>query len=44
MGKDKNSGKNCPPKMKSWGIGEGVPPLTTDPENPIKPFAEYEDE
>lgn len=38
--------KKCPksnqPVMKSWGIGEGRPPLTTDPENPIKVFAEYE--
>lgn len=38
--------KLCPctgqPKMKSWGIGKGVPPLTDDPENPIKPFATYE--
>lgn len=30
------------PVMKSWGLGEGRPPLTDDPENPIKPFAEYE--
>lgn len=37
----KNSGK---PIMKSWGIGEGNLPLTDDPENPIKPFAEYETE
>ena len=28
--------------MKSWGIGTGVPPLTDDPENPLKPFATYE--
>lgn len=38
--------KRCPhsgqPKMKSWGIGTGVPPLTDDPENPLKPFATYE--
>lgn len=38
--------KICPhsgqPKMTSWGIGKGVPPLTDDPENPLKPFAEYE--
>ena len=33
---------SCQPIMKSWGIGEGVPPLTSDPENPIKVFAEYE--
>ena len=33
---------SCQPIMKSWGIGEGVPPLTSDPENPIKIFAEYE--
>lgn len=32
------------PIMKKWGIGEGVPPLTSDPENPIKPFASYEEE
>lgn len=32
----------CQPVMTSWGIGEGIPPLTSDPENPIKPFAEYE--
>lgn len=32
----------CQPVMTSWGISEGRPPLTTDPENPIKPFAEYE--
>ena len=34
--------KDCPPKMVSWGIGQGVPPLTTDPENPFKPFATYQ--
>lgn len=38
--------KRCPitgqPEMKSWGIGRGIPPLTDDPENPLKPFAEYE--
>ena len=38
--------KKCPiskqPIMKSWGIGEGRLPLTTDPENPIKMFADYE--
>lgn len=38
--------KKCPishqPVMKSWGLGEGRPPLTTDPENPIKMFADYE--
>lgn len=33
---------SCQPVIKSWGIGEGRPPLTTDPENPIKVFAEYE--
>lgn len=33
---------SCQPVMTSWGIGEGRPPLTDDPENPIKPFAEYE--
>lgn len=33
---------SCQPVMKSWGIGEGRPPLTDDPENPIKVFAEYE--
>lgn len=32
------------PKIKSWGIGEGRTPLTEDPENPVKPFAEYEKE
>ena len=26
-----------------WGIGEGRLPLTSDPENPNKFFAEYED-
>lgn len=34
---------NCRPKMKNWGIGEGRKPLTDDPENPFKPFAEYEE-
>lgn len=29
------------PEMESWGISEGRPPLTEDPENPIKPFAKY---
>lgn len=33
---------SCQPIMTSWGIGEGRPPLTSDPENPIKPFASYE--
>ena len=32
---------SCQPVMTSWGLGEGRPPLTDDPENPIKPFAEY---
>lgn len=45
---DKKPIKKCPisnqPVMKSWGLGEGRPPLTSDPENPIKPFAEYETE
>ena len=44
--KDRKPIKKCPisnqPIMKSWGIGEGRPPLTSDPENPIKLFAEYE--
>lgn len=44
--KDKKKIKTCPdsgqPIMKSWGIGEGRLPLTSDPENPIKMFAEYE--
>ena len=35
---------SCQPIMRSWGIGEGRPPLTDDPENPIKPFASYESE
>lgn len=38
----KKKGHSCQPIMKSWGIGKGIPPLTTDPENPIKVFAEYE--
>lgn len=44
--KDKKKIKTCPksgqPIMKSWGIGEGRLPLTDDPENPIKMFADYE--
>ena len=44
--KDKKPIKKCPisgqPIIKSWGLGEGRPPLTSDPENPIKMFAEYE--
>lgn len=36
--------KNGKPTMKSWGIGEGNLPFTDDPENPFKPFAEYEEE
>lgn len=43
---DKKPIKKCPisnqPVIKSWGLGEGRPPLTSDPENPIKMFAEYE--
>lgn len=39
--KDTCSGQ---PVIRSWGLGEGRPPLTSDPENPIKPFAEYESE
>lgn len=35
--------ENCK-KIKSWGIGEGRLPITTDPENLFKPFAEYEQE
>lgn len=44
VNKDKKPLKKCceQPIIKSWGIGEGRPPLTTDPENPIKVFAEYE--
>lgn len=38
----KKKGHSCQPVMKSWGLGEGRPPLTTDPENPIKMFADYE--
>lgn len=33
---------SCQPIMTSWGLGEGRPPLTDDPENPIRMFAEYE--
>lgn len=40
----KKRGHSCQPAIKSWGIGEGRPPLTSDPENPIKMFAEYETE
>lgn len=43
---DRKPIKKCPiskqPIIKSWGIGEGRPPLTSDPENPIKMFADYE--
>lgn len=43
---DRKPIKKCPisgqPIMKSWGLGEGRPPLTSDPENPIKMFADYE--
>lgn len=39
----KKRGNSCQPVMSSWGIGEGIPPLTDDPENPIKPFATYEE-
>lgn len=43
---DRKPIKKCPisnqPIIKSWGLGEGRPPLTTDPENPIKMFAAYE--
>lgn len=49
MGYINNEGKplkkkrhSCQPVMTSWGIGEGRPPLTDDPENPIKVFAEYQ--
>lgn len=46
VNKDRKPIKKChnsnQPIMKSWGIGEGRPPLTTDPENPIKMFADYE--
>ena len=44
VNKNKKPLKQCcgQPVMKSWGIGEGIPPLTSDPENPIKMFAEYE--
>lgn len=44
VNKDKKPLKKCcgQPIMKSWGIGDGRPPLTSDPENPIKMFAEYE--
>lgn len=41
-----NKVKVCPqtglPKMTGWGISGGIPPLTSDPENPYKPFANYE--
>lgn len=30
------------PAMKSWGIGRGELPLTTDPENPFKFLATYD--
>lgn len=40
----KKKGHSCQPIMRSWGIGKGRPPLTSDPENPIKIFAEYETE
>ena len=30
--------------MQSWGLGDGRPPLTTDPENHFKPFAVYKDD
>lgn len=44
----KGKAKICPktgqPEMVKWGIGDGTPPLTTDPENPIKPFATYVEE
>ena len=36
---DKISCKN----MTSWGLGAGTLPVTTDPENPFKPFATYSD-
>lgn len=42
MGKIKRCPYSGQPEMKSWGIGKGTPPLTDDPENPLKPFAEYE--
>lgn len=46
--KDGKPIKKCPitgrPIMKSWGLGEGKQPLTDDPENPIKMFADYETE
>lgn len=38
------SKSNCPPKMKTWGLGEGKLPLTDDPENPIKPFSTLDDD
>lgn len=38
----KKTKNTCQPIIKTWGIGEGRPPLTDDPENPIKIFAEYE--
>ena len=44
--KDMKPLKKCPisnrPIIKSWGIGEGKEPFTSDPENPIKVFADYE--
>ena len=40
----KKNHSTCQPVMKSWGLGEGRPPLTSDPENPIKMFAEYEED
>lgn len=42
MGKVKRCPHSGQPEIKSWGIGKGTPPLTDDPENPLKPFAEYE--
>lgn len=40
-GKVKLNPRTHLPEMTSWGLGTGIPPLTTDPENPIKPFADY---
>lgn len=47
-GKDKRKGERAKichrtgqPIMTGWGISEGRPPLTTDPENPFKPFGRY---
>ena len=38
-------GENCDgTDMTSWGIGDGRPPFTSDPENPMKPFAHYKGE